>query len=103
MGRLDMAMMTSRDPVTMSEHQLRQNIDRSLSRALFDKDFESMLLADPAVVLGDTGCTPQQQRDLVNIRASSLLEFARQAQALFWPTSEQHYSEEVSLAAAAAI
>jgi len=94
-----MAMTTAPNLILDSERDLRLQIDRSLSRAMFDKDFECMLLADPAVVLGDNGCTPQQQIDLLNIRANSLLDFARQAQALFWP--EQHYLEEVSLAAAA--
>ena len=68
---------------------------------MFDKDYESMLLADPAVLLGDTGCTPQQQIDLLNIRASSLLDFARQAQAMFWPNAEHHVYEEALPAAAA--
>jgi hypothetical protein len=97
-----MAMMTAPNPVLDSERELRQQIDRSLSRALFDTEFASMLLADPAVALGDNGCTPQQRRDLLNIRANSLLEFALQARALFW-LSEQHYRDEVSLATAAAI
>lgn len=95
--------MLARNPVITAERELRLQIDRSLSRALFDKDFENMLLADPAVALGETGCTPQQQRDLLSIRANSLMDFARQAQALFWPNPDQHFHEEVPLAAAAAI
>lgn len=98
-----MLTLTSSHPSATGERELRQQIDRSVSRALFDKEFESLLLADPSVVLGDDGCTPQQRRDLRNIRASDLLEFARQAQALFWPSAEQQYHEEVTLTAAAAI
>ncbi len=90
------------NPVLMSEQDLRNHIDRSLSRAMFDKDYESMLLADPALLLGDTGCAPQQQIDLLNIRASSLLDFARQAQALFWPSVEHSLFEEGFPSAAAA-
>jgi hypothetical protein len=97
-----MTIMTPPNPVLNSERELRQQIDRSLSRALFDKEFASMLLADPAVALGDRGCTPQQRRDLLNIRANSLLDFALQAEARFW-LSEQHYRNEVSLTTAAAI
>jgi len=96
-----MTTLTASNPVVTGERELRQQIDRTLSRAMFDSDFANMLLADPAIVLGDNGCTPQQQRDLLNIRASSLLDFARQAQALFWPSGDQYYLEEVPLAAAA--
>jgi hypothetical protein len=98
-----MMTLTSSHLSATAERELRQQIDRSVSRALFDKDFERRLLADPSVALGEEGCTPQQRRDLRNIRASDLLEFARQAQALFWPYAGQQYHEEVPLAAAAAI
>jgi hypothetical protein len=98
-----MAMMDTANPVLTSERELRHLIDRSVSRALFDKEFESMLLSDPAVILRENGCTPQQHRDLLDIRASTLLDFARQAQALFWLGGEQDYGEEVLLTAAAAI
>ncbi|HET6318177.1 MAG TPA: hypothetical protein VFG86_17110 [Chloroflexota bacterium] len=93
-------MMTTAHPVLSSERELRARIDRSVSRAMFDMEFSRILLADPAMVLGDGGCTPQQRRDLRTIRASSLVDFARQAEALFWPGAEQSLHEEVRLAAA---
>jgi hypothetical protein len=95
--------MTAPETLMTSEHELRRQIDRSLSRALFDHAFAEQLLTDPAGVLGD-GCTPQQQLSLLNIRATSLREFARQAKALFWlHHDERPYEEDVPLHAAAAI
>jgi hypothetical protein len=99
-----MITMTSSHPSAASEYELRKQIDRSLSRALFDNEFASSLLADPTVVLDDQGCTPQQRRDLRTIRATSVLEFAQQARVLFWPSPDERYThEEVALAAAAAM
>ena len=100
-----MAVMSAPRPSTVSELQLRHQIDRSLSRALFDTEFASTLLADPTVILDDDqGCTPQQRRDLITIRASSLFEFAQQARALFWACPDERYQhEEGALAAAAAV
>ncbi|HEY3060318.1 MAG TPA: hypothetical protein VGL99_15265 [Chloroflexota bacterium] len=95
--------MTAPETMMTSEHELRRQIDRSLSRALFDRTFAEQLLTDPAAVLGD-GCTPQQQRSLLNIRATSLRDFARQAQVLFWlQLDEPSYEEDMALPAAAAI
>jgi hypothetical protein len=68
----------------VSEKDLRRQIDRSVSRALVDSEYASLLLADPSVVLEDRGCPPQQFLSLRSIEASNLLDFARQAQALFW-------------------
>jgi hypothetical protein len=68
----------------VSEKELRRQIDRSVSRALVDRDYASVLLTDPTVVLEDRGCPPQEYLSLRSIRASNLLDFARQAQALFW-------------------
>src|SRR5689334_24652582 len=100
-----MAIMTAHRTANDSEKQLRHQIDRSLSRPLFDTEFASPLLADTTVILDDDhGCTPQQRRDLITIRASSLLEFAQQARALFWASPDERYQhEEVALAAAAAV
>jgi len=99
-----MMTLTSSHPSATSEYELRKQIDRSLSRALFDNEFATTLLADPTVVLDDHGCTPQQRRDLRTIRATSLLDFAKQARTLFWPSPDQRYHyEEVALAAAAAM
>ncbi len=95
--------MTDSSMQLFSEHELRRQIDRSLSRALFDRTFAEQLLTDPAGVLGD-GCTPQQQRSLLNIRATSLRDFARQAKALFWlQLDEPSYEVDIPLPAAAAI
>jgi hypothetical protein len=69
---------------SVSEKDLRRQIDRSVSRALVDLDYRTALLNDPTVVLEDRGCPPQEYLSLRSIRANNLLDFARQAQALFW-------------------
>jgi hypothetical protein len=68
----------------VSEKELRRQIDRAVSRAMFDREYASLLLSDPTVVLEDRGCPPQQYLSLRGIQASDLVDFARQAQALFW-------------------
>jgi hypothetical protein len=68
------------------DHALRRRIDSSLSRALCDREYEKLLLADPTIVLGHHGCTPQQFLELRGIHARDIREFASQAEALFWPT-----------------
>jgi hypothetical protein len=87
-----------------SDKDLRRQIDRSVSRALLDGEYARLLLTDPTVVLEDRGCPPQQYKSLRSIRASSLREFARQAQTLFWavdrPLTVQE--DQRTLAAAAA-
>jgi hypothetical protein len=67
----------------MSEKTLRRQIDRAISRALFDGEYASALLDDPTVVLEDRGCAPQQYLSLRSIQASDLNDFARQALARF--------------------
>ena len=84
-----------------SEQVLRRQIDRSVSRALVDAEYARMLLANPTVVLEDRGCPPQQYRTLRSIRASSLVEFARQAHQLFWAAEPAHASARPMAAAAA--
>jgi len=68
----------------IGEQDLRRRIDRAVSRALFDADYASILLADPTVVLEDRNCPPQQYLSLLSIHATDLVDFARQARALFW-------------------
>ena len=68
----------------ISEKELRRQIDRSVCRALTDGEYRRLLLSDPTVVLEDRGCAPQQYKSLRTINATSLLDFARQAQSLFW-------------------
>jgi hypothetical protein len=97
-------MHTAQSSLTrLTEHQLRKEIDRSVSRALFDGEYARHLLADPSVILGDHGFTPQQQVELRGIRATTVVDFARQAEALFWPRPSIAYAraDEASLAAAA--
>ena len=67
-----------------TEKELRRQIDRSVSRALVDGDFAQSLLSNPAVAVEERGCTPQQYKQLLQIHASSLSDFAHQAQSLFW-------------------
>ena len=43
-----------------------------------------LLLSDPTTILGEHDCPPQEYLSLRSINASNLLEFAEQAQALFW-------------------
>lgn len=68
----------------LGEKDLRRQIDRAVSRALVDGEYASILLADPTVLLEDHGCPPQQHLSLLSIHATDLVDFARQAQALFW-------------------
>jgi hypothetical protein len=89
----------------ISERDLRRQIDRSVSRALVDGEYARLLLADPTMVLEDHECPPQQYLSLMSIEASTLLDFARQAQALFWafqPSNEEALVGEDSLPLAAA-
>jgi hypothetical protein len=90
-------------PTQAQDRALRQRIDSSLSRALFDRDYERLLLADPTIVLGQHGCTPQQYLQLRGIRARDIHEFACQAEALFWPTSEASARNTRPLLVAAAL
>jgi hypothetical protein len=90
----------------VSEKDLRRQIDRSVGRALVDGEYARQLLTDPTVALEDHGCPPQQYRSLRNIRATDLLDFARQARALFWitePGSSSSEEDRFPLAAAAAL
>jgi predicted deacylase len=75
-------------PPGAEERALRQRIDSSLSRALFDREYEKLLLADPTIVLDHHGCTPQQFLELRGIHAHDIREFASQAEALFWPAAD---------------
>ena len=68
----------------LSEKDLRRQIDRAVSRALFDRDYASVLLADPTVALEDHGCPPQQYLSLRAIHACDVVDFAHQARARFW-------------------
>ena len=90
-------------PVLIAEKDLRRQIDRSVSRALVDDEFARLLLTDPTVALEDRGCAPQQYRSLRSIRATDLVDFARQARALFWIVESQSspQQDELQLAAAA--
>jgi hypothetical protein len=104
-----MNMMLDPRPVSISvigEKDLRRQIDRSVSRALVDGDYARVLLTNPTVVLEERGCPPQQYKSLRSIHASSLLDFARQAQALFWAvepfTQPLDQEDQLPLAAAAA-
>jgi hypothetical protein len=89
-------------PVLIGEKDLRRQIDRSVSRALVDDEFARLLLTDPTVALEDHGCAPQQYRSLRSIRATDLVDFARQAQALFWIVEPQSSTQDDQLQLAAA-
>ena len=92
-------------PSVISEKDLRRQIDRSVSRALVDGEYAQLLLSDPTLVLEDRDCPGQQYLSLLSIQASTLLDFARQAQALFWafePRTDDLIKEEDALPLAAA-
>jgi hypothetical protein len=107
-GLLNMiATVDPRSVSLFSERDLRRQIDRSVSRALVDSEYATLLLSDPTVVLEDHGCPPQQYVRLRSIAASDLSDFARQALAHFWaaePSRTGMAAEDpgVGLAAAAA-
>jgi hypothetical protein len=72
-------------PVSViGEKDLRRQIDLAVSRALVDPEYATLLLANPTVVLNDHTCPPQQYLSLLSIQAGDLVDFARQAWALFW-------------------
>ena len=82
------SLRCSPHPAAHAYGSLRRRIDVSLSRALCDRDYAQLLLADPTIVLDGSGCTPQQFLELRGIHANDIQEFACQAEALFWPTAE---------------
>ena len=85
-----------------SDRDLRKQIDRSVSRALVDRDYAKLLLDNPAVALEDHGCPPLQYRSLRSIRATDLVDFAQQAQALFWRVGPATVRRDDQLLAAGA-
>ena len=84
MGQLEMLDQAPTTVSDLSEKDLRRQIDRAVSRALFDRDYAGELLADPSIALEDHGCPPQQYLSLRGIMASDLVDFAHQARARFW-------------------
>jgi hypothetical protein len=64
---------------------LRRRLSSEIWRALADPVFARALLNDPVAVLGSTGYTLRQHRRLASIRATTVRDFARQAEPLFWP------------------
>lgn len=90
---------------SVGDRDLRRQIDRSVSRALCDRDFAERLLTDPTIALQDGGCPPQQYKSLRSIQAIDVVDFARQAHALFWraePT-RSYLEEQLPLAAGASL
>jgi hypothetical protein len=102
-------MIEPRVPASIAvigEKDLRRQIDRSVSRALVDRQYARLLLSDPTVVLEDHGCPPQQYLWLRAIRAGNLSDFARQALAHFWagePSTIAPAEEDRVLLAASAV
>jgi hypothetical protein len=79
------------------ENELRRRIDRSIGRALVDRDYAQLLLTDPTTVLEDRGCALHDYKRLRSIRATNVFDFAVQAQALFWtvdPTRDPFNEED---------
>jgi hypothetical protein len=88
-------------PSATGERDLRRRIDSSVSRALFDREYAELLLADPTILLDDRGCTPQQFLELRGIRARDIKDFACQAEALFWLSAEPRLVPAAPVLAAA--
>src|SRR5260221_11768503 len=79
--------MLAQPPTTvsiLSERDPRHQIARAFSRAFFDRDYASELLANPTIALEDRGCPPQEYLSLRGIQASDVVDFAYQARAPFW-------------------
>ena len=100
-----MAFLTDR-PSQLSiapEPSLRRQIDKSVTRALFDPCYAERLLTDPAIAVEDSGCPPQQFKTLRSIHAIDVVDFARQAHALFWRIEQKssYLEEELPMAVAA--
>jgi hypothetical protein len=97
---------TQLHPLTaVGEKDLRRQINLSVTRALVDGSYADLLLSDPTVVLEDHGCSPQQYKALRGIHATTLLDFATQAAAIFWsvqPHLKPLPQEDQPLLAAAA-
>lgn len=64
---------------------LRPQLDRAISRALVDPPFAQRLLANPVLAVADSGCSPQHQLELRQVRARTLRELASRLESLFWP------------------
>jgi hypothetical protein len=96
-------------PSVIGDKDLRRQINRSVSRALVDGEYATLLLTDPTVVLEDRGCTQQQRTTLRSITASDLVDFARQARGLFWavdplsPRNPIPQEDQLPLSVAAAL
>jgi hypothetical protein len=100
---MSFALLSDRQTFAASgDVDLRRQIDRSLSRALFDEEYAQRLLTDPTIALEASGCPLPQRKSLSNIHALDVVDFARQAHALFWRTEPKSYLEDqLPLAAAA--
>jgi hypothetical protein len=98
-------LLSERKPAASPrDKDLRRQIDRSVSRALVDSEYAQRLLTDPTIAIEATGCPPQQFKLLHSIHAIDLVDFARQAHAMFWrgEPKSSYLEEELTLAAAAA-
>jgi hypothetical protein len=86
------------------ERDLRRQIDLSVSRALVDDSYARRLLTDPTVAVEDGGCQLHMLKALRSIHATDLVDFACQAQALFWRVEPRaaYAEEQLPLVAAAA-
>jgi hypothetical protein len=97
------ALLEREAPSARGEAEVRRQLDLAIGRALVEPRFAALLLADPTVALGDTGCSPQQHLQLRGIRAASVEDFARQAEVLFWPSRQASVGESASLSQAVAL
>ena len=98
-----LASLEREAPSAGEEAEVRRQIDLAIGRALVEPRFAARLLANPTVALGHNGCSPQQHLHLGGIRAATVKDFARQAEALFWPSRQPAVSENSGASLAMAL
>lgn len=69
-----------------AEAEIRRRLHSAVGQALVDPAFAAWLMAEPDAALGRPGLPPRQQLALQRVRASSLPDFARQVEQIFWPS-----------------
>lgn len=72
--------------VARGEAEIRRRLHSAVGQALVDPAFAAWLMAEPDAALGRPGLPPRQQLALQRVRASSLPDFARQVEQIFWPS-----------------
>jgi len=69
------------------EARLLRRLDLAVGRAMVDRTYAASLLTDPSETLGASECDTARRTELGAIRAHTVRDFARQAEALLRPGS----------------